>query len=109
MGAQASMQGVKQGKTQFTDPITSTEAELKRINAILATPAVAPPSANQMAQLQASPGPPPGAVRTTYSPGMGLLPPGASPPRPPSPVVPTVSKQQPGAQPQQQVGGPQIF
>merc|ERR1712216_1124670 len=50
--AQASMQGVKQGKTRLTDPIMATENELRRINSILATPAVAPPSASQMAQIQ---------------------------------------------------------
>lgn len=49
--AHAITQGVKQGRNQFTDPITSTEAELRRIDGILAHAPVAPPSAEQMAEI----------------------------------------------------------
>merc|ERR1712147_156943 len=42
--SQANMQGVKQSRSQFSDPIINAEAELKRINTILATPAIPTPS-----------------------------------------------------------------
>lgn len=91
--AQASMQGVKQGKARYTDPIMATENELKRINSILAAPAVAPPSASQMAQISAHSYP---APSTSPAPPSGVL--GYSGAVPPSGVMVGYSPGLPGLQ-----------